>query len=100
MIDDRIRVSVIDGYKKELEIEPNDQCYFIDSVEFHSGPLKIPIQGVRELKDDIEAHFLATSLSEELLFRESKRDKLYATAKAFLSVFWRNKSTIITGGTI
>lgn len=94
MVDDRIRDSVIDRIKKELKIQPSDNYYFVDSVQFKSGPIELPVQGIEVLRNNIE-EYLKEQVDSSLIKDESFYSNLLGTAKTVLWITVRNRQKVI-----
>ena len=94
MVDERIRDSVVEKIKQELQIQPNKKYYLIDSVEFKSGPIFLPVQGITKLKNDLETQLTTT---KQMMYSETFKISMIKEAlSALLIIAWQHKSKIIT----
>ena len=95
MVDERIRPRAITALKKALRITDGiDRCFFVDSVEFKSGPVAIPSQGVTQLYAAIFEKL--AELGSLGLTAQSRRALVKNALKAMLILAWQNKQTIVT----
>ena len=95
MVDERIRPRAISDLKKALKIvDGRDRSFFVDSVEFKSGPVSIPTQGVPELYASIFEKL--AELDSMGLTPQSRKALVITAFKAMLILAWQNKQTIVT----